>query len=380
VSANLAAMSNNRAFTRDRPARDIVELIDFLAAEQPSKYMYRGQHTHYQNLIPSSFRGLTSQVAEREALVPVNRSAIDAWDKRRQAKFQVFDELIRRFGRAFGNLFSQQYGLSSEAIDLTDDIHVAAFFAARKYPDFAPYAPPGRDALGVIYRFPRVEQPPNLPRFELVLGMIGAIFTDLNVPGKIHGWFTSRVKSSHVVERQLEPFFTKFGRATGQLSTHAVVADASTLTRLYEELCQKQPALPRLHLGDTRIGRQFGGILRVPVHWRCSYANSLKLRNAPNTAVWLCDPPLAVMHDIIAIENGFYHPAIEQFFFRHRPHALQSSVTPQDLWPSRKGDRLFDWLCSFAEALPAVRAYVDQTSADIADPHQGIIDPGYVIA
>lgn len=58
------------------------------------------------------------------------------------------------FGYLLGQALSQQYGFSSEMLDITSDIAVAAFFASYESPT---YLNKPKSGIGVIYRFLRTE-------------------------------------------------------------------------------------------------------------------------------------------------------------------------------------------------------------------------------
>ena len=73
------------------------------------------------------------------------------YDHRVQIRDMIFN---RPFGYLLGQALAQQYGFSSEMLDVTKDPLIAAFFATHNNPDF--YTPLA-DGVGVIYRFSRPE-------------------------------------------------------------------------------------------------------------------------------------------------------------------------------------------------------------------------------
>jgi hypothetical protein len=83
------------------------------------------------------------------------RGRFDYWkqvidyDHRVRIRDMVF---MRPFGYLLGQALAQQYGFSSEMLDVTSNPLVAAFFAIHEAPDFCTTVP---DGTGVIYRFPR---------------------------------------------------------------------------------------------------------------------------------------------------------------------------------------------------------------------------------
>lgn len=59
-------------------------------------------------------------------------------------------DLVATVGSGLGNLLAQQFGLGSECVDVTEVPTIAAFFATRRWPEYAHHDGPG---IGVIYRF-----------------------------------------------------------------------------------------------------------------------------------------------------------------------------------------------------------------------------------
>jgi hypothetical protein len=83
------------------------------------------------------------------------RGRFDYWkqvvdhDHRVQIRDMLF---MRPFGYLLGQALAQQYGFSSEMLDVTSDPLVAGFFATHEAPDFCAAV---QEGIGVIYRFPR---------------------------------------------------------------------------------------------------------------------------------------------------------------------------------------------------------------------------------
>lgn len=86
------------------------------------------------------------------------RDRLDAWrgildhDHRVQIRDLVF---MRPFGYLLGQALAQQYGFSSEMLDVSSDPRVAAFFATHDSPHYLAPTPSG---IGVMYRFVRGER------------------------------------------------------------------------------------------------------------------------------------------------------------------------------------------------------------------------------
>ena len=149
-------------FGIEEPASGVGEVVRFLESNQPENYLFRGQVRASPTLIPSGFRKAVEDSNANRKAVRISSErygrslqTIEKW------RFLILDGLIRRYGRAFGNLFAQQYGLSSEAIDITGSPRIAGFFASRDYPAYTPCCEKmALGDMGVIYRFPKPTSPP----------------------------------------------------------------------------------------------------------------------------------------------------------------------------------------------------------------------------
>src|SRR5262245_13785683 len=138
------------------PANTIHELLAALEADDHHKYLYRGQVKHFGSILPSVFRK-----ARTGAMLGPHLHALDArafhaaLGTQGHLRFRLLDWLIENLGRGVGNLIAQQYGLSSEAIDVSASPRVAAYFATRDYPAYEHFSGSPDWPLGVVYRFPK---------------------------------------------------------------------------------------------------------------------------------------------------------------------------------------------------------------------------------
>src|SRR5438270_997106 len=114
----------SRPFTAKKPAPNIDTLLDYLKKEDGGQYLYRGQTRHHGNLLPSVFRRAWDRIAptkpgrHRVSDTIYNANKDQHWTY----KHWMMDRAIKTFGRGLGNIVAQQYGFSSEAIDVTSDI------------------------------------------------------------------------------------------------------------------------------------------------------------------------------------------------------------------------------------------------------------------
>lgn len=149
-------------FDKNAPAENINVLTDYLKKNHKDCYVYRGQTTDYDTLLPSFYRNklksfrLESSNNSLNIIQQRNRfnyfihynPANDS--KRNKAKRITMNQLMENFGKSLGNVLAQQYGINSECLDITSDPNVAAFFATHQYPHYLNAVE--SDNLGVIYR------------------------------------------------------------------------------------------------------------------------------------------------------------------------------------------------------------------------------------
>lgn len=146
------------------------ELLIKLKKEHKPEYVYRGQTKEWPGpLVPSMFRpfvpdgesfsysgddrlrqygtAFIEELSMPEILTHNDEQAIFQLQKR----INVGKELRILFGYPFCQIFSQQAGLSSEGLDVTSDIDIAAFFATHDL--INKVYTPSISGEGIIYRF-----------------------------------------------------------------------------------------------------------------------------------------------------------------------------------------------------------------------------------
>ncbi|MCU1232441.1 MAG: repeat containing protein [Candidatus Solibacter sp.] len=303
------------------------ELLDWLAREHRPGFMYRGQVKHYPGLLPSGFRGAMAPGAGDRAVIALEperyRAAMTELETRRYA---ALAQMIREYGISLGNILAQQYGLSSEAIDVTSDLQVAGFFATRRYPEYRQWK--GRPGdVGVIYRFPYDTEtwgdPANLDTFLTCVG------TEVPEHGPVY--FTHYRKAwdlpGELQERIREQFFTEHGERRVSLFSPYIVVD--------EEFVRN--GVRGVDFAATRVGRQHGGFLCPPVHRVCRVAGRVRVRRTPGFKTF--DPPVAIGEELQGVGNSLMLPDMEAFYFRHGDYRVP--LEPEYLWPSAKEDPLY---------------------------------------
>jgi hypothetical protein len=324
-----AEHAESRRFSTTSPAASLAELLDILAAEHRPGFLYRGQVRHYPGLIPSGYRAAMPPGAGGNAVIRLEpdlyREAMSDLDTRRYA---ALADLVRRYGISLGNILAQQYGLSSEAIDVTGDLQIAGFFATRRYPEYRHWKGAAGNELGVIYRFPYQTDtwgdPANLDAF------LSCMVADVRDQG--HVFFSHYRKSWDLSDELRERIRNQFAASGGErlvslFSPHIVVDQEFVRTALPADL--DFPA--------TRVGRQRGGFLRPPVHRVCRVAKRVRIR--PTSLFKVFDPPFAIGEKIQGVGNSVMVPGLEMFFFTHGDH--QVALEPGHLWPPPEEDALY---------------------------------------
>lgn len=191
-----------------QPFENATALLDFLQADQPERYVFRGQTRSYAGpILPSGTRdrftpfdslsehsrwcGITTfrSVLKKEILarqqatltpdlavheVEDGKTTWDLPEAHYQKGFGDFFNQPHRqrmrelgstlregavpgiyllFGHSIGSLLCQQYGFTSTALDATTDPSVALFFATHQAPFYMPVA--DSSDLGIVYRWPK---------------------------------------------------------------------------------------------------------------------------------------------------------------------------------------------------------------------------------
>jgi hypothetical protein len=238
--------------------------------------------------------------------------------------------MIREYGIALGNILAQQYGLSSEAIDVTSDLQVAGFFATRRYPEYRHWSGAEGSDTGVIYRFPYDTElwgdPSNLDAFLTCIGT--------EVPDQGPVYFTHYRKSwdfsDELRESIARVFFAEHGERRVSLFSPYIVVD--------EEFVRTGVARhAEVDFAATRVGRQHGGFVRPPVHRVCRVAGRVQIRSTPGFKTFF--PPVAIGEKLQGVGNSLTLPDMEAFFFRHSDYHVP--LEAEYLWPGPEDDALY---------------------------------------
>jgi len=284
------------------------------------------------------------------------------------------DHLIGQLGRGVGNIVAQQYGLGSEALDVTDDPTIAAFFATRNYPKYEHFVSSSEKALGVIYRFRKDSRMTTLVQLEDGLTKLGH-YTDGR--GGV-GWFGTRVPRNGPSDllANAEALLDQYGREELILFSQPIIVEYEALLDYLLTALETGLKLSPRDLRTTRIGRQRGGFIRPPIHFRSVVPARRTLDTGYLTRYREYSPGIAVVEEPIAVEDTMALPGMESFFFRHSAEQIENP-TREELWPPSVYDELYERLLELCLLEPTVSEYLTQHDTWAEDPEKGVIDRGF---
>ncbi|WFU91990.1 FRG domain-containing protein (plasmid) [Rhizobium sp. CC1099] len=375
-------------FSRKDPASDINVLLDFLGREHREGVLYRGQTKDYTYIVPSGYRHLTAPDQTSPGQIQLDLSLDDdpahatpRFKWRRQAHFYI----VTKLGVALGNLVSQQYGLTSECIDVTHNPRIAAFFATRRWPHYRHHDV--RDEMGVIYRFRRT---PDIRPSHTSIKALDLWFR----MGQGEGvYFEDFVKQPNgIMERDL---WNEREQGRG-----AVVATLPTLIS-WDEVLESIHNIRGAHadlIRDTvlpmdwhisRAAAQEGGFIRPAFFYQSRVASYLHVVDPIKMRLTLgqeieddglpwprAHPSLALKEKLIAMEDVKQREGFEAFYFRHSPQ-LVTSLYRCELWPEPSEDPIFGFTWHAATLIGSFLIEGDLPPID--NPVTGVLDRGYKV-
>jgi len=332
---------------------------------------------HYPSLVPSGFRKALIGGDLTAPVLPVKKSHYyKNLDKRGRSRQTQLNLMIQRYGRAIGNLLAQQYGVTSESIDVTDSPAIAAFFATRKWPVYNHYAGTNQNRNGVIYRISQLkDQPETVEHVEFIFEAVYAKYEGIDKPFV----FTIRRSTEDLKAadklKELDEFFEKHGKRSdvrlislpGLLSCDTMVKTVQDSAPVWGEL---------LDIDNTRFVRQRAGILRAPIHFMATTAERIQGIPLPNAGILHALPPLALIDDVLAVENLIPFPALEAFFFKHTSTPVVG-LTKETLWPRPGHDKLLEVIATIALLEHPDFVGTDLDVEDLFDFETGLFDRGY---
>lgn len=395
-------------FDRDNPARNVNELLEYLNSTIVGGDLYRGQTKDYPALVPSIYRNLLVEGTQGDEFPLIVKDANeDPSAQHNQKKFVFARHLNRCFGLGLGNILSQQYGLSSETLDVTDDPSIAAYFASRSYPTYLPVT--SGDKPGVVYRFRSIacshEKPdiaPNLPLSSLNWyfegGMHdGVLFEDFLFESQINSaresnLWTGEAKSIEIATRGLVLTCEEIlkiidlEREVGENRRYMKDNDASRY--MMDQIFASD-------WSDSRLVRQRGGLIRPRMVFDADVSQNFQVAKKrsdrgrilgvttgsmlgfyaddefkPPLAV----PGLAIKRELKSIENIRHRQGVEAFYFNH---AASDNVDyyRSALWPEPDEDDVMAAIWERLLVHKMVTGEDEQVAVD--DPDNGYLDNGY---
>lgn len=372
------------------PASSITELYEYLSKEHNKYYCYRGQVKEYDFLVPSLYRkhivsNKTYLSYENDALI-INDNYIDSngvqhfgflpvdattdnFDELALIKLKEMRRLIKEFGGNIGNIFAQQYGLSSESIDITSNLDVACFFATHDYPTYDLYN--DDNELGVIYRFKMQKTNYSFAGIEQIKNMLFDLTSpypylfSLNENSLDDDEFNN-IKSKYHLSKKIKGF------------TPFIMIDYYQIERIIESYISNNKSCKFLkeHLRNSRLYRQKGGYILPAKYFDSVVPEKSKPIYIDKLRRTVMKPGFAINQKMIGIDDSSKYSFVEKFYFKH--NSLQNpglKVTKEYLWPSLEDDYIFYLIACMVSI--ANNDYLKMNNISFDDRFKGIIDRGY---
>ena len=365
-------------FTRESPARSILELLEAFNEDGTEGFLFRGQTRDFPFMAPSAFRQyVTGGSTDGSRILLTPRPRPDPLSLARStARVSVHERLVGHFGRAIGNVVAQQYGLSSDIIDVTSDLRVAAFFGTRTYPRYEHLGTAGEP--GVVYRFKhragpysRDEPDISLDRADIMGGLVGAHDRGINSFFWFNNYKMTDYGDSYLNRQDEQP-----GPGQRMLPLHSMGFGLSwaNITALWASAQETYTGLRAFDVADTRLGTQVGGQMR-PVYLVDTMAPK-NIEASYNTLIrsYFSTQLVRVLRTT-AIDNMATNPHVERFYFRHTPERAVD-LTPEQLWPDANSDPLYRFLLREVETHYA--GYLNHHRVAADDFNVGLLDRGFL--
>lgn len=383
-------------FDQNSPADTVHTLVEYLRSEHHERDLYRGQVQDYPAMIPSMFRsGIeASTVHEKTIAIAQDRIYKAITSKTAKARHQFHSDLISRCGIAVGNILAQQYGVRSEAIDLTHDLRVAAFFATRDYPTYSHHLEPG---IGVIYRFRSL--PNRLQARHKNHITISGWFQMGEWDGK---YFDVFVHQSDYEAESLDrdKWLGRIPRLRAIVSTLPLRMTCDEVHEMilglkHERLAGLWNEIPQYDHRLTRTFNQSGGFIRPRFFWEADIPSQYRLMHVseqwwgPSPFQGMAEfnelaprvlPSTAIKVKLVGIENVRRREDCEAFFFRHHERPV-TGIYRRKLWPEPSEDPVYSllWQHAIVTHFFLYEGTGDNVPA-VDDPDRGLLDRGYRVA
>jgi len=378
---------------------NIDDLLNHLEKNHSNEFSYRGQTQHYDSIIPSYYRNMldgTSFIFNGKKYYTLKTD--DLKKEYLENKFNIEPairyEVIKNYGLGIGSILSQQYGLNSEALDITLDPKIAAFFATKKYPRYEHYLPNPKNEIGVIYRFPINKTFKRLDRLDLHL-MSGGVTFDINdkfiqrqleennslgifEEPNITAWYERLHTKESLTQKEIERYFDKYGKKEEDLFSPTTHLSPFELFNFLLEFKIDNTNISKKQLHATRISRQKGGFIIPSTLYSCitplkqqsiMFKNYLTNKHYFNLHSALIKYPKGVV-DLID------YTGLEIFYFKHTPKN-QIDFENKYIWPDEKEDKIFGELARNSKEYNAIKMNLIINSVRIEDYKNGVFKKGY---
>ena len=340
-------------FDKNAPAENINVLTDYLKKNHKDCYVYRGQTTDYDTLLPSFYRNklksfrLESSNNSLNTIQQRNRfnyfihynPANDS--KRNKAKRITMNQLMENFGKSLGNVLAQQYGINSECLDITSDPNVAAFFATHQYPHYLNAVE--SDNLGVIYRIINNNDNNSLQHAGIELALSANYLVQDNKPIPLL-YSSERYQYSDDEFKELN---NKYNFETNITCTRPIIADYNGVKQIITTyFAEKYPDVDIESLFYTsRISKQKAGFVIPSFIFESYVPANLQIISFLDNRIEAYNPSFVIHKEKVGIEDILIYPNIERFYFRHTK-SIESHYSREELWPSVEVDYFYNLLYS----------------------------------
>jgi len=369
-------------FDKSAPADNINVLIEYLKKNHENFYVYRGQTKDYNKLLPSFYRNKISPIrleTHNNILKIIGQhnkyNHFIFYDYindsiRNKAKRITMNKLMENLGKSLGNVLAQQYGVSSECLDITSDPIIAAFFATHQYPYYKGVVE--SNDLGVIYRIKNN----NDNRFIQHAGIELTLSSNYLIQDKkpIPLLFNS-YRRQHTDEefKKLNNIYTFENKIT---CTRPVIVDYNGVKRIITTYFKEKYPYVGIEsfFYTSRIYKQKAGFIIPSFIFESYVPKNLQIKKLPDKNIEVYYPSFVIYKEKVGIEDILSYPQIERFYFRH-DKSSKIDCFREELWPSVEEDYFYDLLYRWCS--DGCKKYLQERNINIDDMKRGILDRGY---
>ncbi|HVT18351.1 MAG TPA: hypothetical protein VHQ90_19510 [Thermoanaerobaculia bacterium] len=368
-------------FDRDHPAANILVLLDYLEAKQTPEHHFRGQTGFYATSVPSGMRHAVKGTSEDGQWVDLSDELGFDLPPRVRARASLKGVLLLVFGRVVGNMLAQQYGVSSDAYDITAESTMAAFFATRAYPSYEPFRAKDAGELGVIYRFTIKSKPPPFSVMEETLSWLyilepssGAKIWFDDVKSMLARVLKAEFRSRDEMQAYLDERFPDGYNFLELLKSAAYVPYELIEYAFLKVAAEMKFVDAEALIRSSRTHRQRGGLYFPPTMHRGFSPRQISLKPRKGRD-FLAVPGAVETLGAAKVFNLNANPYVETFFFRHDAAKQIAAPSLRLIWPSADEDYLLALLIKLAEE--RLGHYFADFKTTPLDFDLGLIDPGY---